>query len=85
MGFQALNRRGLRFTQQVSRHVYECTDEQGDRALQGIGYLSRLGDDIRNWAIFEPARIDVAAVSDLSREDANLNEAIALHGLVLGP
>ena len=73
------------FTQEVSRQVYECTDEQGARAFQGIGYLSRLGDDIHNWAIFEPAAIDVIDVSHLSRDDPDLNKALALHGLALGP
>ena len=37
-------------SQQVSRYVYE----QGD-PFAGIRYRSRLGDDIVNWAIFEPA------------------------------
>jgi hypothetical protein len=36
-------------TQQISRYVYE----QGSFA--GIRYRSRLGDDVLNWAIFEPA------------------------------
>ena len=39
------------FTQEVSRLVYECSDESGERAYAGIRYLSRLGDDIHNWAI----------------------------------
>lgn len=73
------------FTQEVSRHVYECTEEQGDRSFQGIGYLSRLGDDIRNWAIFEPAQIEVLDRPELDRDDPDLNEALALHGLELGP
>lgn len=37
------------FTQQVSRYVYE------QAAFAGIRYRSRLGDDVLNWAIFEPA------------------------------
>jgi hypothetical protein len=71
------------FTQQVSRYVYECTDQQGGRAFQGIGYLSRLGDDIGNWAIFEPAEIDVISSLDLVRGDRDLDEALSLLGLTL--
>jgi hypothetical protein len=41
------------FTQHVSRFVYEQRDDRG--AFQGIRYRSRLGDDVLNWAIFEPA------------------------------
>jgi hypothetical protein len=37
------------FTQQVSRYVYE------EGSFAGIRYRSRLGDDVLNWAIFEPA------------------------------
>jgi hypothetical protein len=44
-----------RLTQEISRYVYERTDVRGARAWDGISYLSRLGDDFRNWAIFEPA------------------------------
>lgn len=41
------------FTQQVSRFVYEQRDDRG--AFAGIRYRSRLGDDVINWALFEPA------------------------------
>jgi hypothetical protein len=40
------------FTQAVSRFVYEQRDDEG--AFAGIRYRSRLGDDVVNWAIFEP-------------------------------
>ena len=43
------------FTQQVSRYVYE----QGSFA--GLRYGSRLGDDVVNWAIFEPAAVGVTS------------------------
>jgi hypothetical protein len=42
------------FTQAVSRYVFDCQAEDGSAQFAGIHYLSRLGDDIRNWAIFEP-------------------------------
>jgi hypothetical protein len=41
------------FTQQVSRFIYEQRENRG--AFVGIRYRSRLGDEIVNWAVFEPA------------------------------
>jgi hypothetical protein len=41
-----------RFTQEVSRLIYEWHEGQGGCA--GICYRSRLGDQFMNWAIFEP-------------------------------
>ena len=41
------------FTQELSRHVFENGFTEADEPLLGIRYLSRLGDDIENWAIFE--------------------------------
>ena len=43
-----------RLTQEISRYVYEQTTPRGTRAFDGISYLSRLGDEFRNWALFEP-------------------------------
>jgi hypothetical protein len=71
------------FTQEISRYVYERTDEQGDGAFRGIAYLSRLGDDIRNWAIFEPAGIEALDECELDRDDSDLCQALALFGLKL--
>ena len=42
-----------RFTQEISRHVYDRSTMQGQRRFAGIAYRSRLGDEFRNWAIFE--------------------------------
>lgn len=72
-----------RFTQELSRHVYECTSAEGERAFQGIRYLSRLGDDIHNWAICEPAAIETLGVEKLNADDPDLTRAIELFGLVL--
>lgn len=41
-----------RFTQEVSRLIYEWHEKDGECA--GICYRSRLGDQFVNWAIFEP-------------------------------
>jgi hypothetical protein len=70
-------------TQEISRHVYECTTANGDRAFQGIRYLSRLGDDLTNWAICEPAAIEVIDAEPPRRDDPDLATAIELFGLVL--
>jgi hypothetical protein len=43
-----------RLTQEISRYVFEQTTERGARAFDGISHLSRLGDDLRSWALFEP-------------------------------
>ena len=42
-----------RFTQEISRYVYDRSTPQGQRRFAGIAYRSRLGDELRNWAIFE--------------------------------
>jgi hypothetical protein len=63
--------------------VYECTTGEGGRAFQGIRYLSRLGDDVTNWAICEPAAIDVIDAEQLRRDDPDLSRAIELFGLVV--
>jgi hypothetical protein len=77
------------FTQEVSRYVYEQTGPSGRRAFDGISYLSRLGDEFRNWALFEPpteaeARRIAAntAVSSIAADDPDLGRALAIHGLV---
>ena len=72
-----------RFTQEISRHVYTCTTADGSRAFQSIHYLSRLGDDIGNWAICEPALIDALDSEDLRRDDPDLTQALELFGLLL--
>ena len=41
------------------------------------------GDDLRNWAIFEPTTPGVIDVVDLHRDDQDLVDALALHGLTL--
>jgi len=46
-----------RFTQEVSRVIYECSTTDDRRAFDGVYYLSRLGDDLENLAIFEPAQL----------------------------
>lgn len=79
-----------RFTQEISRYVYEQTAASGRRAFDGISYRSRLGDDFRNWAIFEPATEQAARsvardprVSELRPDDPVLRRALQIHGITL--
>jgi len=82
-----------RLTQEISRHIYEQTSRSGRRAFDGISYLSRLGDEFRNWALFEPVTdaeeravlLDPTA-SPIAADDPDLQRALEIHGIVLvGP
>ena len=68
------------FTQDVSRYVFDQTAD-GHRRWNGIAYLSRHGDDIQNWAIFEPAAPDPVDAEDVVIDDPDLIAALALHNL----
>lgn len=81
-----------RLTQEISRWVYAQTAPDGGRAFAGISYLSRLGDELRNWAIFEPASAREARalprdvrVHRIRPDDPDLRRALELLGLVLAP
>jgi hypothetical protein len=74
-----------RFTQEISRYVYELTVGRGRRAFDGIAYLSKLGDEFRNWALFEPIGrgapkklLTSARVAKITRDDPAFREALAL-------
>jgi hypothetical protein len=71
------------FTQQMSRYAYE----QGSFA--GIRYRSRLGDDVVNWAIFEPAPGGASPLVEttsaaIAADDSDLRAALELLGLTFG-
>jgi hypothetical protein len=70
------------FTQEVARYIFDQT-AAGQRRWNGLSYLSKHGDDLRNWAIFEPATPEVIDVTDFRRDDKDLVNALALHGLAL--
>lgn len=77
-----------RFTQEISRYVYDRSTPAGQRRFAGIAYRSKLGDEFRNWALFEPARdedppADEAEPRPLEAEDPDLNQALALLGVRL--
>ncbi len=75
-----------RFTQEVSRLIYEWHEEHGGCA--GICYRSRLGDQFVNWAIFEPPpdaelRLPKADLREIEPDDPDLLEELHLLGLQL--
>ena len=77
-----------RFTQEVSRYVYERSTPEGARQFAGITYLSKLGDEFRNWALFEPAGrttplTEEAAPRPIEANDPDLNRALELLGVRL--
>ena len=64
-------------TQAIGRLVFDLGE------FTGVQYESRLGDDIHNWAVFEPA--DVSGTSEpVDEDDPDLALALALLGLRLG-
>ena len=70
------------FTQQISRLVYECLDDDGD-PFAGIRYASRLGDEFENWALFEPTTsgpdpLHAPRVERITGDDPDLLRAAAL-------
>lgn len=74
------------FTQTASRFLYEQRDDRG--AFAGIRYRSRLGDEIVNWAVFEPAPdapspFLATTSGTIHADDADLIAALDLLGLAL--
>ena len=80
-----LRRRSPRaFTQEISRYVFERGVAPDGERLLGIRYLSRLGDDIENWAIFEGTEPYEQVSEEISRDDPDLLLALETLGLVMG-
>lgn len=67
-------------TQEISRYVFDDTTA-GARRWNGISYLSKYGDDLDNWAVFEPAAPTVIGLDLIDQRDRDLAEALQLHGL----
>jgi hypothetical protein len=79
-----LRRRAPRaFTQEVSRYVFEHATLERGGAFVGLRYLSRLGDDIVNWAIFEGNAPRELAAEEIARDDADLLAALSTLDLML--
>jgi hypothetical protein len=74
-----------RFTQEMARFLYEWHEEHGNCA--GIRYRSRLGDELVNWAIFEPSPdndLDLRTSStEIDADDPDLLTALDVLNLAL--
>jgi hypothetical protein len=62
--------------------VFEASRD-GERAYDGISYRSRLGDEIDNRAIFEPADLRDPATEPIAADDPDLLAVAARFGLTL--
>jgi RES domain-containing protein len=67
-------------TQEVSRYVFERPE-----AFAGIRYLSRLGDELANWGIFEGSELDevIESGETIDPDDPDLVSALDTLGLTL--
>jgi hypothetical protein len=71
------------FTQEISRYVFERGVTEEGEPLLGIRYLSRLGDDIENWAIFEGTEPYDKRSEEIVRDDPDLLAALQTLDLVM--
>jgi hypothetical protein len=72
-------------TMAISRHVYESMTSNGG-LFAGIFYLSRWGDDLHNYALFESgSRWDFKAgpTKQLVKDMPDLQRAFEMHGIRL--
>lgn len=74
-----------RFTQEVSRYVFEHGRAADETPLTGIRYASRLGDELANWAIFEGSEPHAQTSAPIKADDPNLLRALGMYGLELSP
>ena len=77
-----------RFTQEISRYVYDRSTPEGQRRFAGIAYRSRLGDEFQNWAIFEASGSAVPwegtpVTAAIEPDDPDLIRALELLGVRL--
>jgi hypothetical protein len=73
-----------RLTQEISRYLFERgRDAEGD-TVAGVRYLSRLGDEFVNWAIFEPNQPSDATSEPIDRDDDALRAVLERFGLAWG-
>jgi hypothetical protein len=67
----------------LSRYVFEHPVAEDGQAFVGIRDLSRLGDDIVNWAIFEGSQPHDVTAEEIARDDADPLTALHTLDLVL--
>jgi hypothetical protein len=70
------------FTQELSRYINAQTSD-GRPTFAGIRYASRHGDELTNWAIFEPNEPIDRDAEDLTLHDHDLRAVAASYGLTL--
>ena len=77
-----LRRRAPRaFSQEISRYVFERVRDAAGEPVAGVRYLSRLGDELVNWAIFETAPPTSTRSEPIAEDDPDLVSVFARFGL----
>jgi hypothetical protein len=80
-----LRRRAPRaFTQAISRYVFVHARDETGSPVAGVRYLSRLGDDYVNWAIFETAPPSDMRSEPIAPDDPDLEAVFTRFGLEWG-
>jgi hypothetical protein len=78
------NRAPRRLTQEISRYVFLQAHDGDAPAFSGIRYSSRLGDNLTNWAIFEPNEPHVlTSAAEIDADDPDLRATLEAYDLVL--
>jgi hypothetical protein len=72
-----------RLTQEISRYVFTQAAPDGSAAFHGIQYESRLGDDLANWAIFEPNEPTALVHAEIVEDDPDLQAVLEDYHLAL--
>lgn len=70
-------------TLEISRHVYEQESGEAPVPFAGLRYESRVGDELENWAIFEPNEPTGIETQTIEPDDPDLLAAVARFGLTL--
>ncbi len=69
---QGTARRSL--SQRASRIAYEA-------AYDGVHYPSKYGHEIRNWALFEPFKLQPQSTAEVDLADPDFERALSIHSL----
>jgi hypothetical protein len=73
-----------RLTQEISRYLFAHGRDKSGDAVVGVRYLSRLGDELVDWAIFEPNDPSDDMSVAIDRDDEALRAVIERYGLSWG-
>ncbi len=61
-------------TRTIARYLFELQDDDRQPLVDGVAFRSRLGDDIRLWAVFERSESDVSELITPSGEPEAVTE-----------